>query len=760
MAKNSNHPLHGEVSSLSARANRLLRDPNWYPSNLQEFLNLLQRCGRPWLQNVPIEGLKSRLNENPIGREVATAILDSSVVTVSDLFEAAKFRTNSKARFNRLGSMQQNLLIVTATDYLRSALGVEQADRIETVKQRHKDQRAESLKSIPVQAIAHKIEDARSRNALLRYLPKTYSLYDLTMASDDDLLEIPTLGLRTLRILRQEVQVIADRILEGIPTEEEHEPEIDSQESRYEESDLVNQANQSRILLWSELGYEENLKHEENNVELADYLETLRHKYGNQVVDRLEVTPFRAIAHKIQHTRGRNALLRQLPRGYTLYDLITASDEELLQVRNVGLDTISAIRQEVRGIADDLLAGNLSTAYPVEDIDSPIHSDPTPESAYSNSKPSNLPFFNREFDWQDLCKLVNKYLSERQVEVVRQYFGFYGESKTLEQVGQHINVTRERVRQIKFKAGRRFTKQVLSDEVARAFRGLAASRLEAAGVVVSFTDLLNAPTDPRVVTADERWMLAWFDSLYGSDWYRKVLLAEEPRTDENAQEIATVKSRIAVAQFLQEFSYRPLSQDEALAVAQLHEPSIGAAELRIQLEEDPEIRLFAYGDLQIGHASWRWFDSQRARTARSVEWALRLMNAPAEPAMIAYTMRDRLGITEASAFAVAEVCERESFDFYEQDGRYGLTIWQRTGHLRQSLLELLADGPLFITELADRYAAQNGKVSIPGLITATLHVNPDDFIPVKPLYWARKDIKPAVNYDPTSFTFEDLMPKL
>lgn len=44
-------------------------------------------------------------------------------------------------------------------------------------------------------------------------------------------------------------------------------------------------------------------------------------------------------------------------------------------------------------------------------------------------------------------------LSEREQEILKQRFGFYdGEEKTLEQVGQLFHVTRERIRQIEFKA--------------------------------------------------------------------------------------------------------------------------------------------------------------------------------------------------------------------------------------------------------------------------------------------------------------------
>jgi RNA polymerase primary sigma factor len=46
-------------------------------------------------------------------------------------------------------------------------------------------------------------------------------------------------------------------------------------------------------------------------------------------------------------------------------------------------------------------------------------------------------------------------LSEREKEIIRMFFGIGEQEKTLEEIGDKFNLTRERVRQIKEKAIRR-----------------------------------------------------------------------------------------------------------------------------------------------------------------------------------------------------------------------------------------------------------------------------------------------------------------
>ena len=46
-------------------------------------------------------------------------------------------------------------------------------------------------------------------------------------------------------------------------------------------------------------------------------------------------------------------------------------------------------------------------------------------------------------------------LSEREQDIIRRYFGLYGENQTLEAIGEEYSLTKERIRQIKEKAIRK-----------------------------------------------------------------------------------------------------------------------------------------------------------------------------------------------------------------------------------------------------------------------------------------------------------------
>jgi hypothetical protein len=115
---------------------------------------------------------------------------------------------------------------------------------------------------------------------------------------------------------------------------------------------------------------------------------------------------------------------------------------------------------------------------------------------------------------------------------------------------------------------------------------------------------------------------------------------------------------------------------------------------------------------------------------------------------------------DVSAFSVADACDKDSDIFFEQDGAYGLVVWQHARSLRQPLMTLLDSGPLLLTALADQWSKRFASSFNPESVQAALHHCQDSFYPVQPLSWARKDRKETPLYDPTSFTFESLMPTL
>jgi RNA polymerase primary sigma factor len=71
---------------------------------------------------------------------------------------------------------------------------------------------------------------------------------------------------------------------------------------------------------------------------------------------------------------------------------------------------------------------------------------------------NDSPMADRSLVNESLSKEIDRALdtlSEREKEIIRMFFGIGEQEKTLEEIGDKFNLTRERVRQIKEKAIRR-----------------------------------------------------------------------------------------------------------------------------------------------------------------------------------------------------------------------------------------------------------------------------------------------------------------
>jgi hypothetical protein len=464
----------------------------------------------------------------------------------------------------------------------------------------------------------------------------------------------------------------------------------------------------------------------------------------------LKSVSFRDVASEFQTIRVRNALLRHLSSDCSLYDLVIIRVEKLLEIPNLGVKSLDALKQELIDILNHLQPANDAVRQ------AELLPDTTDFELVSDADVAAV----TKQDWLSVRQSIDSLLTSRQIEILKAYHGRFGVNETLATIGDRLGLTRERVRQIKSKASYSFQRRISAEVAASAFYDYALAKLATAGIEATPAALWVAPDDPRVVEDDERWLFDWFEDIYGRDWYTQWLLSSALHDNSDLQAIVGLTALSALVQFLRTYSYRPLNLEEALVVARASEPAINAYELRVQLEEHPEVRLFTHGDLQIGHASWQWFDPQRARESRRVEWALRLMHAPATPTEIARVIRERLGVMDVSAFGVADACDRDTAVFFAQDGAYGLVIWQNTPSLRQPLMNLLESGPLLLTELADQWGKRFDSPFDPESVMATLHHCQEHFYPIKPLSWARKDLQEPLLYDPSAFTFERLMPTL
>lgn len=77
----------------------------------------------------------------------------------------------------------------------------------------------------------------------------------------------------------------------------------------------------------------------------------------------------------------------------------------------------------------------------------------TLQSRLADSKPQPQPMLERALMREDLAELLRTKLTEREAHVLRMRYGFDdGRTRTLEEIGRGLSVTRERVRQIETKA--------------------------------------------------------------------------------------------------------------------------------------------------------------------------------------------------------------------------------------------------------------------------------------------------------------------
>ena len=64
---------------------------------------------------------------------------------------------------------------------------------------------------------------------------------------------------------------------------------------------------------------------------------------------------------------------------------------------------------------------------------------------------------------------MKELLDERQIEILKRRYGYYGREETLEEVGEYYGVTRERIRQISSKALSTLNKNLYSRRLLASF---------------------------------------------------------------------------------------------------------------------------------------------------------------------------------------------------------------------------------------------------------------------------------------------------
>jgi DNA-directed RNA polymerase delta subunit len=160
--------------------------------------------------------------------------------------------------------------------------------------------------------------------------------------------------------------------------------------------------------------------------------------------------------------RGCNALKNA--NVNTIQQLIERAESDLLSIRNIGITTLNDIRNKLNSYLDMTLK---TGGWDSQCIQTSANTESRPSSQVEQGRTS--PTLDEAFN-----ELFGTLQNARQSMVLRLRYGLNdGIPRTLEEVGQRFDITRERVRQIEDKALRRIyhpTRRHILDNIARPFQ--------------------------------------------------------------------------------------------------------------------------------------------------------------------------------------------------------------------------------------------------------------------------------------------------
>ncbi len=449
--------------------------------------------------------------------------------------------------------------------------------------------------------------------------------------------------------------------------------------------------------------------------------------------------------------RTQNILLKQ---GFkTLAEIAELSPQKWLIFRNFGRKSLIEIQETV----DKVIAN-------------PDVLDP------NNDRSNELPQIQT---LSELGRVVFQRLQSRQQEIVKYYYGYEEIPKNLQQIGELLGVSRERVRQIKQTINNKINQGEDNHLITTTIFCLLGKSIHDVlakdGGFCSVESLQEIIHQQLGLGDNEQWIIDWFNEAFGETWI--YLGIDEYKIVDG---VFLLKSGDPVQNFLaqltlrlQRYGYRPLTLKECQHLIQKMDGSMYDCDSSsIAFDSDqlinvitsyPSLKVYQYGETLIGSKAWTWFNPEKPTTASLVEWYLRVVNEPATAKAIANGIWRKLGNFRLMPFDIAEICEKQPYLFQVDDnGAYGLSLWKEATKNQQVLTELLSDKPLPIEQIAEVLSLKNLEETT--LIVATLNFYTDSFVEVMPFEWALKPqmdrIEMETDFDYTNLTFEDLMPKL
>ena len=466
----------------------------------------------------------------------------------------------------------------------------------------------------------------------------------------------------------------------------------------------------------------------------------------------LQNTPVNSIRWSV---RTQNVLLKKDFK--TLAEVAEFSPKKWLRFKNFGVKSLTEIQEIVNKI-----------------IVNPDIIDPTDEHSAELPQIQTL---------SELGYVVFQRLQTRQKEIIRHYYGYGEIPKNLQQIGEALGISRERVRQLKkavnTKISQGMDNRLITVTIFCLLSELIRDVLAKDGGWCSVENLQEIIHQRLGWGNSEQWIIDWFDEAFGEAWiclgtdeYKIVDGVCQLKSGEPFQDFL-----VQLAARFQRYGYRPLALEECQNLIQNNDGTMHNCDssstafdsdrLLNVITSHPSLKVYRYGKIHIGLKAWTWFSPEKPMTvagqASLIEWYLRTTNEPATAKAIANGIGDQLGNFRLMPFDVADICKKQSYRFRVDDNdAYGLYLWDESSKYQQALTELLSDRPLPIEQIIEALSSQESTETM--LIVAALNFS-DLFVEMMPFEWALKTqigkiVEEEMDFDYTNLTFEDLMPKL
>lgn len=463
----------------------------------------------------------------------------------------------------------------------------------------------------------------------------------------------------------------------------------------------------------------------------------------------------------------------------TIADVAKRTAGEWLSVRNFGNTSLTEIKRNISEIINEHLSfTNYSNTRGMgeENSLSPLisrgqHLLENEEIEVPNEIILNDPTSNAT-SLHQLGELLLKYFDAREREVIKLYYGFEKNPKTLEEVGKVLSLTRERVRQIKENINRKLQHRsrirIIGMGMLKLYEQFIIEKLREKNGVISLNDLRQLMSENFNWGNKEQGLINWLDDALSKNWL--FLGSKNYKANNDFCQIISdnliFNSISNLVEDLSKYGYKPLTLEAChIYLNEPHHDLLNEEELLRYLNNHPQIKIYEFGSIYIGVKGWEWFNAASRRSSKAmenlIEWFLRIKNVPCTAEEISHGILDRIGNFRISPFTIAEICNANNFRFaIFEHHKFGLDIWKYASDYKKKLKNILSVKPSTIEQIIQRMKLTEKDQSLPLLVVTALNFYQDTFIEKRPFTWALIEQENLTDRSPdfVTLTFEDLIP--